>query len=482
MPPAKSSTLMFRDRDARRLIGHSKKPNCRNVNFRLEALENRSLLSGVISGEVYNDLTGSGVLAAGDPGLQGWKVSVFNSSGSVAGSATTGAGGNFSIGGLNPGTYTVSEQLQSGWTPTAPASPGTFKVTLASGGVDSGLNFGNFQNTTISGEVFNDLNGDGKLENGEPGLANWTVTLLASSGEAFSTKTNSSGAFKFSNLGPGSYAVLETTQAGWVQTLPTQPSFYRITPQSGADTNGLNFGNFQLVTVSGEVYNDLNDNGKLDPGEPGLQGSTVNLENSSGAIVATTTSNANGVYHFSSVAPGSYIVAEILQSGWTQTQPVNPNNYSFSTHSGLNETSLNFGNFAGASLTGTVYNDLAGDGIQASTDPLLAGWTLDLLDSSGDLLATTTSNSSGNYAFNGLMHRRLHRPRGRPARLVHHATDQSSGNLHNLGGKRQQPFGPEFWELQADHCQRQRLQRPGWQWPPRLRRAGTVRVDCGLDR
>ena len=138
-------------------------------------------------------------------------------------------------------------------------------------------------------------------------------------------------------------------------------------------------------------------------GRAGLtQDWTVNLENSSGAIVASTTSDANGNYQISNLAPGNYMVAEVLQSNWTQTQPVNPNFYAFSTQSGLDETGLNFGNFSEASLTGTVYNDLTGDGTQTSNDPLLASWTLDLFDSSGDLLATTTSNSSGNYAFNGL--------------------------------------------------------------------------------
>ena len=109
--------------------------------------------------------------------------------------------------------------------------------------------------------------------------------------------------------------------------------------------SGLDFGNFQLVNITGEVYNDLNGNGNLDPGEPGLQGWTVNLLNSSGNLVATTTSDANGDFEFDSLFPGTFVVEEIVQSGWTQTQPVNPNYYSFTTQSGLNETGLNFGNY-----------------------------------------------------------------------------------------------------------------------------------------
>ena len=35
-------------------------------------------------------------------------------------------------------------------------------------------------------------------------------------------------------------------------------------------------------------------------------------------------------------------------------------------------------------------------------DPLLAGWTVDLFNPAGDLVATTTSNSTGQYTFGNL--------------------------------------------------------------------------------
>ena len=74
-------------------------------------------------------------------------------------------------------------------------------------------------------------------------------------------------------------------------------------------------------------------------------------------MVATTTSDANGNYEFDNLFPGTFTVEEILQAGWTQTQPVNPNYYQFTTQSGLNETGLNFGNFINS-------ENLSGDGLQ----------------------------------------------------------------------------------------------------------------------
>ena len=79
------------------------------------------------------------------------------------------------------------------------------------------------------------------------------------------------------------------------------------------------------MTFAGTVYNDLNGNGVNDPGDPGLQGWTVNLLDSSGNIVATTTSAADGTYSFANLfGPGAYTIEEINQAGWYQTEPVNP--------------------------------------------------------------------------------------------------------------------------------------------------------------
>ena len=58
------------------------------------------------------------------------------------------------------------------------------------------------------------------------------------------------------------------------------------------------------MTFAGTVYNDLNGNGVLDPGDPGLQGWTVELLDSSGNIVATTTSAADGTYSFANLGAG----------------------------------------------------------------------------------------------------------------------------------------------------------------------------------
>jgi len=78
---------------------------------------------------------------------------------------------------------------------------------------------------SISGGVWNDMNNNGGIDSGEGGLSGIKVKLGA--GSCSSTgmgnqNTNSSGAFTFSDLEPGTYCVTvvnpDTTCSGWVPT------------------------------------------------------------------------------------------------------------------------------------------------------------------------------------------------------------------------------------------------------------------------
>src|SRR5262249_32952966 len=91
-----------------------------------------------------------------------------------------------------------------------------------------------------------------------------------------------------------------------------------------------------VTTLGGQKFDDRNGNGVRDPGEPALNGWTIELvDPATGAVVATQVTrdidlNIDGVidpetergrYAFAGVAPGSYQVREVLQDGWAQTFP-----------------------------------------------------------------------------------------------------------------------------------------------------------------
>jgi len=74
---------------------------------------------------------------------------------------------------------------------------------------------------SIFGRKFNDLDGNG-IDDSEPGLAGWTITIT--DGVQFNdfTITDSGGDYSFSDLPAGTYTVCEESQSNWVQTYPLE--------------------------------------------------------------------------------------------------------------------------------------------------------------------------------------------------------------------------------------------------------------------
>jgi hypothetical protein len=133
----------------------------------------------------------------------------------------------------------VDEVVPAGWTSSATSHD---FGTVNSGGSYS-FTFTNFKLGKISGYKFNDLNGNGAWDSGEPALSGWTITLT---GPVSGSKvTDSSGYYEFTGLTVGTYTVSETLQTGWTQTMPATPGTYTVVIASGSDVKERNFGNFK---------------------------------------------------------------------------------------------------------------------------------------------------------------------------------------------------------------------------------------------
>ena len=113
----------------------------------------------------------------------------------------------------------------------------------------------------VSGYVWNDLDGDGMWDAGEPGLNGWTVYVdlnddgLLQAGEPwFVTQTDGQhdGAFWFTNLPLGSHVVREWVPEAWRQTFPAGiDGAHRVASPIQGDfgqTAAPNFGN-NLIQV-----------------------------------------------------------------------------------------------------------------------------------------------------------------------------------------------------------------------------------------
>ncbi|MBC2240474.1 SdrD B-like domain-containing protein [Listeria booriae] len=166
--------------------------------------------------------------------------------------------------------------------------------------------------TTISG-VINTPSGQGVSEN--VSLYNVDGTLVKT------VATNSQGNFSFDGISEGNYYVKASIPEGY--TFESSQGF-------GSDGNSFylqadgtsNISNLRLTLaqktgqIRSTVFNDLNKNGTQEAGETGVAGATVTLYSNTGAVVETTTTDANGLYKFETITPGTYYVKVTAPTGY----------------------------------------------------------------------------------------------------------------------------------------------------------------------
>jgi hypothetical protein len=200
-----------------------------------------ALPMGRLSGEKFIDINGNGLLDAGETPIEGAKIYL---SGTRTDSTLTDNQGIYFFDSLEIGNYDISTDLQTGWIRTTNPS---YSINLLHGVDTSGLNFGNFKLGSISGIVFNDSNHNRNQDIGENGLPDWEIKCYPS---GTSLITDSIGQFTFTDIGPGTFIIYESLKTDWYQTVPKLAygvDSYQIVMTSGLDSNGVIFGNTNLL-------------------------------------------------------------------------------------------------------------------------------------------------------------------------------------------------------------------------------------------
>ena len=145
---------------------------------------------GAVGDRVWSDFNGNGVQDAGEPGINGVVVNLFDSNGNFVAADTTNGDGNYSITNIPAGNYTVrvdDTYLPGGLTPTydldGVATPHEAAVTIVGGQTRTDVDFGYQGNGSIGDRVWNDADADGVQDPGEAGITGVTVRLLDDVGE-----------------------------------------------------------------------------------------------------------------------------------------------------------------------------------------------------------------------------------------------------------------------------------------------------------
>lgn len=271
----------------------------------------------------------------------------------------------------------------------------------------------------IAGTLLHDTNGNAVKDAGEEGLVNWTVFLDLNQNASLdagepSQQTNAGGDYLFVNLADGDYSVREVLPHGWAPSLGTA-AFQTATIFDGNEFKADFFNAIAEVgDITGTAWRDFNGDGvrATDPvtGEftdTALSGWTVFLDTNNNRTLdlgeTSQLTDANGNYAFLNVASGSQYVAEVLPTSWEATR-----GFDIQVHVTVttgSETVVDFGNLTpeASDVSGTVFNDLDGDGVRSAIEPALSGWQIYVdLDEDGSFTVgepVTTSQADGSYTL-----------------------------------------------------------------------------------
>ena len=395
-------------------------PSVQNVNFGYAT-------NYTIKGTVYRDADRSETLEDGEKLYQGVTVDLLDASGNVVATTTTDAHGAYAFTNLEEGTYKVRVRkegpiadLVQTEDPDGTKDNTSGDITLElNDPIKENVNFGYISDNSISGTIYRDDNRSNSHNGGEAGYPEQTVQLLDKDGQVIkTTKTDANGNYSFDNLPDGTYSVKVVKDGALTDLEQTEDpdgtkdstSEPIVLNEDNPTKKNVNFGYVPDYFIKGTIYRDGNRSGALDAGEKLYEGVTVNLVDADGTVVATTTTDADGSYSFDKLPAGTYSVTVVQDgpiAGLEQTgdpdatkdnasEPITLNNDNPST------TDVNFGYIADNSLSGTVYRDDSRNGDQDGTEPGYSGVTVQLLDASGNVVATTTTDANGTYSFSKL--------------------------------------------------------------------------------
>ena len=420
---------------------------------------------GSIGDFVWEDLNGNGMQDLGEPGISNVTVKLTDGLGNPLDQTTTNQDGYYLFDLLRAGSYRVMfVQPQNYDTFTsanvttdnrdsdANQTTGMTGVIILSAGEDDLTNDAGLLNFASIGDyVWEDLNGNGIQEFGEPGVNGILVKLKDKYGAVVQSQTtsiggpqNQAGYYLFDDLMPGEYSLEFEKPFGYDYTGSNSPGsndtndsdvdFGGLTPStiltSGEKDLTFDAGLIQPGSIGDFVWDDLNIDGVQDPNEPGKNGISIllytdtdldgNPDELIDSEVSRRVNGKDGFYQFTDLKPGGYILkfvapADCYPSPQLNTVGNDPDDSDADENTGYTSTIVvvsgsddptnDAGFYKKACIGNYVWEDANGDGIQDRNEKGIDGVDVYLYDENHNLVQSAVTSSmpmmgmSGWYKF-----------------------------------------------------------------------------------
>jgi protocatechuate 3,4-dioxygenase beta subunit len=371
--------------------------------------------------------------------------------GAAVAQGMTGTDGSATVADIPAGRYVLRVTLpegtqytvgKDGWALDRSCVGGTNQLTAVSaeltlaGGQRAEAGVAAIPVGSFSGRVWNDVNNNGIMDEGEPGVTGATLTLRGTgTGNAYTITSGADGAYRFGNLrddvydftaeAPEGMLFARYSQTGGdarsVFTVEGTRATRQFTIAGQQDVTNKNVGLIDRATIRGIAFLDLNYNGIYDEGEPPYVGVTLEvIKNSNEKSMGKLVTGEDGLYAFSALRGGDYRLRAILPADgsiFTFVPEGAAGLYNrFVAREGRRENSIAslkisngetaetcVGVAMGGTVTGTVSLDAKYDGVRGGSDKKLQGVQVQLTDAAGNVAATASTNANGHYTLTGIM-------------------------------------------------------------------------------
>lgn len=383
---------------------------------------------------VFQDSNGDGKRGDYDRGVPGIEVTLLEGE-TPLDSTSTDSDGKAALY-ARAGRYTVRVTLPAGY--------GISDGSVQSRTVDLDVSFATGEEEALTlavapvgalgGRVFEDMDNDGIMGDGDPGAAGVTVRIEGNrTGTVREITTDETGEYLFDFLPDDMYTISATLPEGMLyarysqtggdlRSIFTGSNITREFPvRDAARVMDKNIGVVENGVISGVAFLDLNCNGRLDEGEPGYAGVTVEALRGSGSeSQGKTETGEDGAFRLEGLRGGDYQLRAILPDDgsifsvtaegaasevnrFEQRSTRREFTIGGLTLSSGGETTALVGVARIASVSGVVFEDAGYDGVLGEEDKRLSGIRVYAVDASGQSVADATTNSRGEYTLTGLM-------------------------------------------------------------------------------